>query len=38
MGMHPELYTAYLMGSDQHMRGMAIAKDEAIMGWLFGRS
>lgn len=23
--------------SDQHMGGMAIAKDEAIMGWLFGR-
>ena len=38
LDVKPQSYFTDRGFSDQHMGGMAIAKDEAIMGWLFGQS
>ena len=38
LDVKPQSYFADRGISDQHGGGMAIAKDEAIMGWLFGQS
>lgn len=38
LDVKPQSYFADRGISDQHMGGMAIAKDEAIMGWLFDQS